>query len=591
MKTTVLFTLLFIFFTNANAQLIFPQQKIPVLNKESIISYLTHENRELQQPDISLQLVFYKKSYASHHYTFDVLYKNIPLLYANIKINIDFKGNVLSVKKENVRTDNLALADIENEVNQWAGTDISKIFVPAHLIKESKLKIDNRQDIPEVMTVISAYDKTYDITYVINRQGVITDEWNNSRYLKTDTVIHAKVFRPDPLTSIGASYGAPYIDDNDNNLAWFNPSYIQVDIPATYETGNNTFYLENKWVVIEDFQNPVAAPVTSMTPDFYYNRSESGFEDVNIIYHISSFHDYISSIGYDTLMDDIITVDAHGMLGADNSMFNRNGGSPTLNFGTGGVDDGEDADVIIHEYSHALSWSANNNDNFSTARSGLDEGLSDYFATSYSRSINPFGWEKMFSWDGHNEYWGGRTANTPNNYPGAMNIYAIGEIWNAAMSGIWTDLGQIVTDKLMLESMHFFTNSTTLPEAAAYVLQSDTILFNGIHTNTICTHFQNKNIFDGNCKPTPVSEITNPQDVIRVNNTYGLTFRNESIEILFPETSSGQLMLFDIQGNKVWQQKFAQKEKIYFSADNISRGIYFLHINTEKYLKTVKISK
>lgn len=591
MKTSVLFILLFAFFTNANAQMIFPQQKIPAINTESIMSYLTQENKELQQPDISLQLVFYKKSYASHHYTFDILYKNIPLLYAGIKINIDFKGNILSVKKENVQTNNLAPADIENEVKEWKKTDIAKIFAMPDPIREFKLKIDARSDIPQVVAVINTYDKTYDKTYIINQQGEITDEWNNGRYLKTDTVIHAKVFKPDPLTSTGVSYGAPYIDDNDNNLGWFSPAYIQVDIPATFETGNNTFYLENKWVVIEDFQNPVAAPAISITPDFYFNRSESGFEDVNIMYHISNFHDYISSIGYDTLMDDIITVDAHGMLGADNSMFNRNGGSPTLNFGTGGVDDGEDADVIIHEYSHALSWSANNNDNFSTSRSGLDEGLSDYFATSYSRSINPFGWEKMFSWDGHNEYWGGRVANTPNNYPGAMNIYAIGEIWNAAMSAIWTDLGQIVTDKLMLESMHFFTNSTTLPEAAVYLLQSDTILFNGIHANTICTHFQNKNILDGNCKPTAVSETESTQNSVKVNNTYGFTYRNESIEILFPKISSGELTLFDLQGNKILQEKFVQKERVYFSADHISRGIYFLHINAEKNLKVVKISK
>ncbi|MBK8143901.1 MAG: T9SS type A sorting domain-containing protein [Bacteroidetes bacterium] len=374
-------------------------------------------------------------------------------------------------------------------------------------------------------------------------------------------------------------------------MAWFTPAYISENILASFETTNDTFYLENQWVQIEDFDLPTILPATSNTPNFVFNRSQSGFEDVNVLYHITAFHDYISSIGYDTLMDDGIKVDTHGMLGGDNSMFNRNGGDPTLDFGPGGIDDAEDADVIIHEYSHALSWSANNNDNMNTQRSGLDEGVGDYFATSYSRSLNPFNWEKVFSWDGNAVGWNGRVANTAANYPSAGNIYAIGEIWNAAMSAIWTDLGQIVTDKLMLESLHFFTNTTNLAEAAMYVLQSDTILFNGIHTNTLCTHFKNKNIFDANCKPTAVTEVVENVKGIRVHNTYGFAFQNESIEIEFPQVSTGKWMLLDMQGKKIKQEEFSGKAKLVLNQMDIPHGLYLLQIHTPFESKVVKICR
>lgn len=125
---------------------------------------------------------------------------------------------------------------------------------------------------------------------------------------------------------MGPTYGELHIDDNDNNLAWFTPAYISENILATFETTNDTFYLKTKsgevptirfWIR-PIFYRPQASPL-----NFVFNRSQSGFKDVNVLYHITAFHDYIASIGYDTLMDDGIRVDTHGMLGGDNSMLSE----------------------------------------------------------------------------------------------------------------------------------------------------------------------------------------------------------------------------------------------------------------------------
>ena len=43
-----------------------------------------------------------------------------------------------------------------------------------------------------------------------------------------------------------------------------------------------------------------------------------------------------------------IDVDCHGFNGGDNSAFNPGTNPPSIVFGQGGVDDAEDADVIIH---------------------------------------------------------------------------------------------------------------------------------------------------------------------------------------------------------------------------------------------------
>lgn len=582
MKQNLIFQLLISIFLiqKSNAQLFFPTDKSPIYNVADAEKYLFSTQTEFTNNKISLRLKHFNQTHFSAHYTFELNYLNFPIYNSTIKINTDKQGNILSIKKENTDTNNLPqtndLFRSSNELNQ---IHFQNIIGPDFPIQKKIYKIDTRNNPPHLICEINSWSKTHDETFLMNTQGEIIEQYDNCRYYKIDTIIHAKIFNPDPLTSLNLLYGAPYIDGNDSNLAWFAPAYQQKTILATFDTTSGEFLLENKWVKIVDFDTPNILPSTQTNPNFFYGRNEPGFEDVNVLYHITQFHDYISSIGYDSLMQMGITADTHGMGGfADNSKFSRNGGFPTLDFGIGGVDDAEDADVIIHEYSHALSWSANANDNFSNDRSALDEGLGDYFATSYSRSINPFRWEHVYSWDGNNEFWAGRVANTPTNYPNGGNIYARGEIWNTAMSNIWTDLGAIITDKLMLEAMHFFTNNTGLPEAAMYVLQADTVLFNGQHTNTICNRFSQKNILDANCQPTQLQNTTQQNHSIQINNTYGFTFLNENIEIEFPNNQSGEYSILDLTSKKVEQQKFNNEHHLSINGNNLNPGFYILQI-------------
>jgi hypothetical protein len=405
-----------------------------------------------------------------------------------------------------------------------------------------------------------------------------------------DTLVAAKVFKPDPLTTLNKLYGGIYIDNNDANDTWINNAYFTVNLPISFNNNNQTFSLENGFVRIEDFESPNILPTTNTTPNFIFTRNQPGFEECNIVYHITQFQNYIASIGYDTLLTGGITADAHGQFGTDNSVFVRNGGNPTLSFGTGGVDDAEDADVIIHEYCHGISWSANGNDNFSNERAGLDEGVADYFATSYSRSLNTYNWENMFSWDGHNSFWAGRIANTTTNYGTTNDMYQLGEIWNSAMSAISTNLGNFITDRLMLESLHFFTNNTTLPEAAMYVLKADTLLFNGMNVPNICAHFQLRNILNSNCLPVSIAEIQN-SPVCQLVNTMGFAKGENSLSILFPNYTNGSYVITDMTGKTISKELFRSSKNIAISPEKLEAGIYLLTLKIGTQTQTFKIAK
>lgn len=570
----------------------FPTKKMNPFNDETIRQYLTSYFSDLQNDDIQLHQTFQRSTKASSHFTYEILYKQIPVFQSCVKLNMDADGKILSIKKEHIDLSVLKNYDPSEELTRWYQLDVndmaSNYWGAGRQINTSEFKIFRLHGTPAVIAELNAWDKHQNNTLLLDMDGNKLVEYDNVRHANIDTVINIRIFNPDPLTALGFNYGGVYIDNNDADDSWMSGAYFTTTVTATFDNANNTFYPENQYVIIEDFESPNLAPATSLTPDFFFNRSQSGFEDVNALYHITNFHNYISSIGYDTLMDLQVQVDPHAQFGADNSAFNKNGGNPTLVYGTGGVDDAEDADVIIHEYCHGVSWSANNNNTFSFERSALDEGLADYFAVSYSRSILPFNWQNVFNWDG--PIWGGRTATTSNNYPVTGNYYKLGEVWNAAMSAIWTDLGQIITDKLMLESLHFFTDNTTLPEAAFYVMQADTILFGGSHSNTICSKFQAKHILDINCKPVGISE-TQSVAGIQLINSVGFANNEGNAQLVFPEKTDGHYDLIDMSGKQLISKSFKESRNLEITPGQLRTGIYLLSIQTPKGRYSFKLAR
>jgi hypothetical protein len=131
-------------------------------------------------------------------------------------------------------------------------------------------------------------------------------------------------------------------------------------------------------------------------------------------FHIDQNQRYIQSLGFTGgagIQDGRIDADSDGVNGADDSHY-----VPSTNivaFGHGCVDDNEDADVILHEYGHAIQHDIN--PNWSGGDTGaMGEGFGDYWAGSYSYSTTngpSFHPEWAFTWDGHNNCWDGRVMN------------------------------------------------------------------------------------------------------------------------------------------------------------------------------------
>lgn len=292
---------------------------------------------------------------------------------------------------------------------------------------------------------------------------------------------NGRVFDPDPLSSSQSTYGNPgYTDGNDANTPQLEAQLANVPLRDLTQAGVN-WTLVGPWASCVDWDAPTGANncPTSANGSFLYTRDNDNFESVNVYHHIDTFMRYINvTLGIALTPRQYqggVQYDPRGFNGADNSSFSS--GTGRLRFGEGGVDDAEDADVVIHELGHGVhDWITNGG---LSQTQGLSEGVGDYLAASYSRSYNdwptnaaPYFW--MFDWDGHNEFWAGRVTNyhLSVSYPNIGSLHTAGQYWASCNLLNYNSIGRERSDRAFLLGLAMTGSSSNQQDAAQAVLNA-----------------------------------------------------------------------------------------------------------------------
>ncbi|WP_378175659.1 T9SS type A sorting domain-containing protein [Aquimarina sp. SS2-1] len=285
------------------------------------------------------------------------------------------------------------------------------------------------------------------------------------------------IFDPDPLSATGQTYGGSYADNNDATNPQLDAARSSVILKDLDFTGG-IYTLKGPYAEIKDIEAPTKGLFTQNSPDFNFNRNDDAFEAVNCYYHLDKSLRYINeTLGISlvsTFNGGVVEFDPSAWNGADQSSY----GGGQLNFGEGGVDDGEDADVILHELGHGLhDWITNGS---LSQVEALSEGCGDYWAQSYKRSLGQWqssdaSYHFVFGWDGHNTFWGGRTTDYNAQYPNDLIsgfAHANGQIWSTSLMRIFDIIGREKTDKAFLEGLGMTNSSTNQENAAIAVRQA-----------------------------------------------------------------------------------------------------------------------
>ncbi|WP_322348610.1 M36 family metallopeptidase [Tumebacillus algifaecis] len=314
-------------------------------------------------------------------------------------------------------------------------------------------------------------------TFVSAEDGTILKNKDVNR--KVDGT--GKVFLPNPLESAGTKVG--FADNNDADSTALTNQLKTVTLRGLDGSG----YLRGQYVRT----NQSGFNSFSATNTFNYTRNSKHFENVMVYYHIDELQRYIQSLGFTNINNRQIYVNVNGTT-ADNSFYSPS--TKQLTFGTGGVDDAEDAGIIAHEYGHSIH--DNQVPGFGNTLQGgaMGEGFGDYLGAIWEDKLAPssFGTACVGEWDAVTY---DSSSNPPclrrldNNkvMPGSWKgqVHADGEIWSQGAYEMAQQLGVDVATKIILQSHFSLTPSSGFNNGAAAIKAADALLNGGANATTI----------------------------------------------------------------------------------------------------------
>ena len=272
------------------------------------------------------------------------------------------------------------------------------------------------------------------------------------------------VFIPNPVQTSG-DHGMQ--DQNDSNSAVPSSEYFTVDLLDVATTG----YLDGPYCST----SPTSGRVKQTNLQFVYQRNHAAFEEVMTYYHMDSFQRYLQSTGQMNANNRQQKVDVNGYSG-DNSWYDL--GNREITFGIGGVDDAEDADIIVHEYGHALHHDVQGGIG-NGQNSAMSEAYGDYFAASFYDDALVGEWDAVSYTGGSLHYL--RRVDEQLFYPGDLGggSHYDGQIWSAMLWDMRMALGRDIADNIIVEAMGLQSNSSGMVSGGNWLLTAEQQLYGG----------------------------------------------------------------------------------------------------------------
>ena len=301
-----------------------------------------------------------------------------------------------------------------------------------------------------------------------------------------------RVFLPNPVATL---QDQTLTDQKDTDYAALQPAYRTVTLTNLDGSG----YLRGDWAnVVSETGDAAFSPDNT----FLYGRSDDRFEQVMAYFWATEAQKYIQRLGFGITRRPINKESQDlriNQWGADNSFsWDKH---DYLRFGKGGVDDAEDAEVILHEYGHAMHDSQVPGFGTSPEAGAIGEGFSDYWAVTVSSVVSPTPDPACVAdWDSVS-YTSTvphclRRVDTNRHYPEDLvgRVHTDGLLWSRALWDIRNALGNITADTLILEAQFDFAPDTSMPAAAQATVNAAKRLYGRSAANAVTRAFEDRGI-------------------------------------------------------------------------------------------------
>ncbi|HEV2783325.1 MAG TPA: M36 family metallopeptidase [Actinophytocola sp.] len=306
-----------------------------------------------------------------------------------------------------------------------------------------------------------------------------------------------QVFMVNPVQSSG---NQNLVDARDSAAAVASSDYVLV--PLRNLDGSGT--LTGRWVNV---RAETGTPARAPDGRFVYDRHEDQFEQVMAYFWVNQAQEYLQSLGFGSTLpavnaesQDVRT----NQWGADNSFsWDKH---DLIKLGKGGVDDAEDAEVIVHEYGHAVHDAQVTGFGASHEAGSIGEGFGDYLAVTVGlAAAAQYGWPVnapapcVADWDSVSY-----TSTAPHclrRVDGAKTygdqvgeVHRDGEIWSRALWDIRTALGAPTADRIIVNAQFGFAPDTSFSAAASTTIATAQAMFGSAAANAVRAAFAAREI-------------------------------------------------------------------------------------------------
>ena len=366
-----------------------------------------------------------------------------------------------------------------------AGTPAKRLRAPA----KAKLGIDPAGDRLAWRVTLPSAEPVADYEVTLDARSGRVLRYRDVLQHATGT---AAIFNPNPVVEQGGYAGLKDRKDKDSPLL----TSLRITLPLQRITSGKGC-LSGTYVDVRVGKHgkKVCEPSLDFTS---VTRSNNRFEALMAYFHIDATRSYVDSLGLSRPLrakPQKVFADA---IPDDNSFYSST--TRELVLGTGGVDDGEDADVIVHEYGHSLQDQASPGALRKREGATMGEGFGDYVAAMMSNLTtggSPFD-TCIFDWDGISYSptgTCGRLANRTYDVKKAEHkcrkeIHCVGEVWSSTLFALRTALGndpqgRSIMDRDVLEGNFMLTRKSGFGDGARAIIAADQMLYAGAHAAAI----------------------------------------------------------------------------------------------------------
>lgn len=457
----------------------------------------TPETQYLLQDRSDLQLVEVKHGLASTTTRFQQTVDGIPVHGAIITINqngdADFQFVHHALAFDTVETtfpepgENIPFSIAAAEAAAIEHAEIESTFAPMR--GELAWYVDQVGEIHQTwdIMVFSGVHPVGDFLTIVdvNTSEVLHQE-NRAAFASGS----GHVFEPNPWQTQGSGDGL--VDDDDANSTVLEAQRVPVTLERLDE---GTGLLIGEWVDLATLNSPTLDDVDADEASriYDYTRDDPRFEQVVVYHTVDQLNNYFHELGFDDdsgtpngIRDFPTLANAHWFTD-DQSFYST--GDDAIHMGDGGVDDGEDADIIAHEYGHAIQW--NQNPTWGGGEMGaMGEGFGDWLAATFYMNTGDEAFQSLHAaavgeWDALSY-----SSDDPPNlrrvdgnkmYPADLGfgVHADGEIWSRALWDLTANVGRDESMQLVLEHHFMIPASASMTEAAETLMMANTNVNDG----------------------------------------------------------------------------------------------------------------